>query len=191
MSSLFQSFWSRQTFIWPHKGYKSFWRNRLNIDAVKLLILNSSYFGCVNINHRSSREKLHYISNMNRNIQQRAAVSVEHCITCNKVVDDCVRALICIHGPGYVPNHSTWTGVLRHCERLVRQAATLRCTHTHRQFDSTSYVQITTLGRIQRASYSPVVWGRRVHCRQCPTAPPAVAVWSRKALVGPCHGPQW
>lgn len=51
-------------------------------------------------------------------------------VTCNKVEDDGIGAFICIDGPGNVPHHSTWRGVLRHCKLLVRQAATLRCTHT-------------------------------------------------------------
>lgn len=83
-------------------------------------------------------------------------------ITCNEVVDDGIRTLVCVQSSGYVPHHCTWRGVLRHCQHLVRQAATLRCTQrpkrdlTDIQFNSRYSIQFTTLGHIHKASYSPV-----------------------------------
>lgn len=42
------------------------------------------------------------------------------CLTCNKVVDDGIGSFISIHSSGHVPHHSTWRGVLRHRQLLVR-----------------------------------------------------------------------
>lgn len=50
---------------------------------------------------------------------------VEHQVTCNKVVDDCIGALIGVHSSGYVPHNGSRRGVLRHCKLLVRQPTTL------------------------------------------------------------------
>lgn len=51
----------------------------------------------------------------------------EHCITCNKVEDNGIGTLICIHGSGDVSDHSTWRGVLGYRQLLIRQATTLKC----------------------------------------------------------------
>lgn len=56
---------------------------------------------------------------------------VKHRVTCNKVVDDCIGALIGVHSSGYVAHSGSWRGVLRHCQLLVRQATTLGSAHTH------------------------------------------------------------
>lgn len=116
--------------------------------------------------------------------------------TCNKVVDDSIGAFICIHCPGYIPNHSTLRRLLRHRQQLVRQAAALRWANTqgcredttNKLFNSSYSVQITLTYSV-RESHSLVASGRQVHCHRCLTAPPAKAVWSRKALAGPGHGP--
>lgn len=174
MPSLFLGFWSKRTFIWtqrmqelPDKLQEYKWG-----ETILYYWSTGLNFGWVNLNHFTDVDKL-CISFLQQ--YQHVSAPVGNRITCNKVVDDGIGALICVHGPGNVPHHSTWTGVFRHCQLLVRQAATLRCKQTHKRthFNIISYVQATILGHIQRASFSPVVWGRRAHCRQCPTAPPA------------------
>lgn len=50
----------------------------------------------------------------------------EHWITCDKVEDNGIGALVRIHGPGYVSHHSARRGVLGDSQLLIRQAATLK-----------------------------------------------------------------
>lgn len=122
MPSLFLGFWSTRTFIRAHKGCKSFQINYMNTNDVK----NFLYYSSLGFDERD---------NLNNFTDLTWTASKYFCacwtpFTCNKVVDDSIGALICVHSPGNVPHYGTRTGVLGDCQLLVRQAATLRYTHT-------------------------------------------------------------
>lgn len=78
---------------------------------------------------------------------------VEHRVTCNKVVDDCIGALIGVHSSGYVAHSGSWRGVLRHCQLLVRQATTLGRAHTHRPWENITQKHMNTISYVQMTTF--------------------------------------